>query len=123
MKSSIIRVLRPGAIKSAWDGRPHPVGLEIARISHEHLRAMENKLITTLSDTAIQTRRALHQKSTDVFMWVVLVMQIQNKAYNRDRTHILQQNLRGIPGDLRNLFRNMLTRHTVQGDKLLLLIQ
>jgi hypothetical protein len=56
-------------------------------------------------------------------MWVILVVEILNKEYDRGRVHALQQMLHKIPGDLHELFRDILTRDSHNQNELLLCIQ
>ncbi|KAM7209925.1 hypothetical protein V8F06_014692 [Rhypophila decipiens] len=70
-----------------------------------------------------QIRAELQEKASGVFMWVVLVVGILNKEYDRGRTHALRQRLRDIPGDLHELFRDILTRDHHNRGELLLCIQ
>jgi hypothetical protein len=57
------------------------------------------------------------------FMWVVLVVEILNKEHDRGRMHALRRRLREIPGDLHELFRDILTRDGRNRDELLLCVQ
>ncbi|KAM0256047.1 hypothetical protein ACHAQJ_005246 [Trichoderma viride] len=57
-------------------------------------------------------------------MWVVLVVGILNKEYDRGHApHILQKRLVELPGDLHELFRDILRRDSGNTDELLLCIQ
>ncbi|KAH2144726.1 hypothetical protein KXV68_005187 [Aspergillus fumigatus] len=75
------------------------------------------------SNLAMQIRGELEEKASGVFMWVVLVMGILNKAYDGGRVRALRQLLRSIPGDLHELFRDILTRDSHNRHELLLCIQ
>jgi hypothetical protein len=55
-------------------------------------------------------------------MWVVLVVDILNKEHNRGRVYALWQRLQEIPGDLHDLFWDILTRDTHKKDELVLCI-
>jgi ankyrin repeat protein len=56
-------------------------------------------------------------------MWAVLVSGILQQKYDQGRIHTLKQTLREIPGDLHELFRDILTRDDANKDELLLCIQ
>ncbi|BCS25933.1 Pfs, NB-ARC and Ankyrin domain protein [Aspergillus puulaauensis] len=73
--------------------------------------------------TQIQIKDELRRKASGVFMWVVLVVQILNKEHDRGRIHDLEQKLRHIPGDLHELFRDILARDDANRDELILCIQ
>lgn len=75
------------------------------------------------SKLAEQIRSDLQEKASGVFMWVVLVVDILNKEYDAGRKHTLRERLRQLPGDLHELFRDILTRDTNHQDGLLLCIQ
>ncbi|KAF5556295.1 ankyrin 3 [Fusarium napiforme] len=75
------------------------------------------------SKLAHEVRDLIKEKASGVFMWVVLVAGILQKKYDQGRIHTLKQTLREIPGDLHELFRDMLTRDDANKDELLLCIQ
>ncbi|RYP89313.1 hypothetical protein DL769_000068 [Monosporascus sp. CRB-8-3] len=71
-----------------------------------------------------QIRRELQEKSSGVFMWVVLVVSILNKEHDQGRTaKRLRRKLSEIPGDLHELFHDLLTRDCHNQNELLLCIQ
>ncbi|KAF2228514.1 HET-domain-containing protein [Viridothelium virens] len=57
-----------------------------------------------------QIRQEIRNRASGIFMWVVLVVHILNKAFDRGQVHALQKKLREIPTDLNELFRSILTR-------------
>lgn len=75
------------------------------------------------SKRAEHIRIELQQKASSVFMWVVLVVGILNKEHDSGRVHTLQEKLRDIPGDLHELFRDILTRDDCDRNELVLCIQ
>jgi ankyrin repeat protein len=75
------------------------------------------------SKLAEQIRIELQEKASGVFMWVVLVVDILNKEHDSGRMHELRQRLQDIPGDLHELFRDILTRDCYHKNELLLCIQ
>ncbi|KAF4340301.1 Pfs NB-ARC and ankyrin domain protein [Fusarium beomiforme] len=62
-------------------------------------------------------------KASGVFMWVVLVTGILQQKHDQGRIHELKKTLREIPGDLHELFRDILTRDDANKDELLLCTQ
>ncbi|KAK5053134.1 hypothetical protein LTR84_002108 [Exophiala bonariae] len=85
---------------------------------------IDNELRIGHSNQAEQVRADLQEKSSGVFMWVVLVVDILNKEHDEGRTiRRLQQKLKDIPRDLHELFRDLLTRDLRNQDELLLCIQ
>lgn len=103
-------------------------GLELVLEGQEgHIQDITNYVNSELkignSNLAMQIRGELEEKASGVFMWVVLVMGILNKAYDGGRVRALRQLLRSIPGDLHELFRDILTRDSHNRHELLLCIQ
>ncbi|KAI1410484.1 hypothetical protein F5Y13DRAFT_167857, partial [Hypoxylon sp. FL1857] len=93
----------------------------------EHEQDIANYLDTELhigkDKLAEQIRSELKDKASGVFMWVVLVVEIMNKEYDRGRKSRLHQRLKDIPGDLHELFRDILTRDHDNTHGFLLCIQ
>jgi nucleoside phosphorylase len=76
------------------------------------------------SNLATQIRAELQEKSSGVFMWVVLVVDILNKEHDQGQTsRQLQRKLKETPSDLHKLFREIMTRDSDNRDELLLCIQ
>ena len=75
------------------------------------------------SKVAEQIRIELQEKSAGVFMWAVLVVEILNKEHDSGRMHALRRRLQDIPGDLHELFRDILTRDSHNRDELVLCVQ
>jgi hypothetical protein len=103
-------------------------GLELVLEGHEgHSQDITNYVETELkigkSKTAQHVRAELQEKASGIFMWVVLVVGILNKESDRSKIHTLQQKLREIPGDLHELFRDILTRDSQDKDEMVLCIQ
>ncbi|CAN9415621.1 unnamed protein product [Alternaria alternata] len=84
---------------------------------------IETELKIGKSKVAQQVRAELQEKASGIFMWVVLVVGILNKESDRGQVHTLRRKLREIPGDLHELFRDILTRDTHNKDGLVLCIQ
>ena len=109
---------------------PVPIhnGLELVLEGQEgHSQDITNYVETELkignSKIAQQTRAELQEKASGIFMWVVLVVGILNKESDRGQVLTLRRKLREIPGDLHELFRDILTRDTHNKDGLVLCIQ
>ncbi|KAF7181985.1 hypothetical protein CNMCM7691_001373 [Aspergillus felis] len=103
-------------------------GLELTLEGQEgHIQDITNYVNSELkighSNRAMQIRSELQEKASGVFMWVILVVGILNKEYDGGRVHALQKILHRIPGDLHELFRDILTRDSHNRNELLLCIQ
>jgi ankyrin repeat protein len=75
------------------------------------------------SEDAEIIQNELQNKASGVFMWIVLVVEILNKEYDRGRIHTLRRRLQEIPSDLHALLHDMLTRDKENKNELLLCIQ
>ncbi|OAL04617.1 hypothetical protein IQ06DRAFT_99519 [Phaeosphaeriaceae sp. SRC1lsM3a] len=103
-------------------------GLELILEGQEgHTQDITNYIETELkigqSKVAQQIRAELQEKASGIFMWVVLVIGILNKEWDRGQVHALRRKLREIPGDLHALFRDILTRDSNNKASLMLCIQ
>ena len=63
------------------------------------------------------------ERSSGIFLWVVLVVQILNKEYDHGRVHALRRRLREIPDGLDKLFEDILTRDKENMEELVLCLQ
>lgn len=84
---------------------------------------LSNKLKAGRGRQEDQIRAEIHEKSSGIFLWVVLVVQILNKEFDRGRIHALRKRLQEIPAGLGDLFKDMLTRDSENATELLLCIQ
>jgi ankyrin repeat protein len=103
-------------------------GLELVLEGQEgHSQDISNYVETELkigkNKTAHRVRAALQQKASGIFMWVVLVVGILNKEADSGKVHTLEKKLHEIPGDLHELFRDILTRDSHDKYELVLCIQ
>ncbi|KAF2628424.1 hypothetical protein BU25DRAFT_35405 [Macroventuria anomochaeta] len=84
---------------------------------------LESELEIGDSEIAQQVRADLQRKASGVFIWVVLVVDILQREYDRGRMYALEQRLRDIPADLHQLFHDILTRDSRDKEGLILSIQ
>ncbi|KAI2464765.1 hypothetical protein F4781DRAFT_411720 [Annulohypoxylon bovei var. microspora] len=93
----------------------------------EHQQDIANYIGTMLhighDRFAEKIRSQLQEKAAGVFMWVVLVVDILNKEYDRGRKFCLEKRLCDIPDDLHDLIHDILTRDHDNTHGLLLCIQ
>jgi len=68
-------------------------------------------------------RGEIKRRASGVFIWVVLVVQILNKAYDHGRILGLEKRLQEIPDDLGQLFRGIITRDGRNMESMRLCIQ
>ncbi|KAK0614990.1 hypothetical protein B0T17DRAFT_497883, partial [Bombardia bombarda] len=92
--------------------------------SQDIITYIDRELRIGQGDLTLLIRAELQRKASGVFMWVVLVVDMLNKEHDRGRTpRRLQRTLEDIPGDLHELFRDILTRDCRDSNELLLCIQ
>ena len=93
----------------------------------DHIRDITKYLNGTLragrGKQTEQIKEELLQRSSGVFLWVVLVVQILNKEYDHGRIHGLRKRLREIPDGLEKLFEEILTRDRQNMEELILCLQ
>ena len=70
-----------------------------------------------------QIKEELLRRSSGVFLWVVLVVQILNKEYDHGRIHGLRKRLGELPDGLEKLFEEILTRDQENMEELILCLQ
>ena len=68
-------------------------------------------------------KREILQKANGVFLWLVLVVQILQKEYDRGRVHALQRRLKEIPPGLDEFFKDILTRDRRDTEHLVFCLQ
>ncbi|KAL1793736.1 hypothetical protein ACET3X_008718 [Alternaria dauci] len=105
-----------------------PTGISLVLEGQEgHTQDVNNYLESALkigtSARAQKIRRDLQEKSSGVFMWVVLVTDILNEEYDGGRMYALERRLKEIPADLHELFRDILTRDSKDKEELVLCLQ
>ena len=87
------------------------------------IRYLESELRIGQSNMAEQVRIDVQEKASGIFLWVVLVVGILNKEYDSGRKHSLRRRVHDIPGDLHELFRDILTRDLLHREELVLCVQ
>ncbi|KAI1474855.1 hypothetical protein F4774DRAFT_317948 [Daldinia eschscholtzii] len=91
--------------------------------SQDITKYLKDELRIGEDDFADRIRSKVQEKASNVFMWVVLVVDILNKEYDRGRKHTLGSRLKKLPSDLHELFEDMLTRGDDNREGLLLCMQ
>ncbi|CAN9141019.1 unnamed protein product [Alternaria alternata] len=84
---------------------------------------LESALRIGSNAPAQKIRKDLQEKSSGVFMWIVLVVDILNEEYDGGRMHALERRLEQIPADLHALFQDILTRDSNDKEELILCLQ
>ena len=89
---------------------------DIASYLSSELRIGESK-------KAKEIKIQIREKASGIFLWVVLVVQILKRAYDKGRIHMLQAHLERLPAGLNELFKDMLMRDGHNFEELTLCIQ
>ena len=84
---------------------------------------LSTKLKTGRSKQMEQVRAEILRKASGIFLWVVLVVQVLQKEYDRGRIHALKEKLAHIPTELNELFSQILGRDDQNVTELLLCVQ
>ena len=82
-----------------------------------------SKLYIGNGDYASDVRQQIQDKASGIFLWVVLVVKILNKEYDRGNMTALRKRLREIPSGLYGLFEDILTRDCDNLEQLWMCIQ
>lgn len=84
---------------------------------------VKRKLRIGQDKLARRIRATLIEKASGVFMWVVLVVKILQKVFDKGNKHELEDRLQTTPKDLNALFHDILTRDSCRQNELLWCIQ
>ncbi|OPB44877.1 hypothetical protein A0O28_0090150 [Trichoderma guizhouense] len=66
---------------------------------------------------------AIREKSSGIFLWVVLVTRILNKAYEDGKTEAMKQKLNETPAELGEVFETILNTNNSDKDETILILQ
>ncbi|KAF2021407.1 HET-domain-containing protein, partial [Aaosphaeria arxii CBS 175.79] len=91
--------------------------------SQDITKYLESELKIGSEQVVEQIRERIRDKAAGIFMWVILVVNILNREFDRGRIHALKRRLEEIPEDLHTLFRDILTRDSRNQNELILCIQ
>jgi hypothetical protein len=89
---------------------------DIANYLHSELKAGRSRLVDQIIDEILE-------RASGIFLWVVLVVQMLNKEFDRGRIHALRKRLDEIPNGLDELFQDILTRDSQNMEELILCLQ
>ena len=99
------------------------------KLEHQqgHSRDIEKYLSSELKvgrgEQAERLRQEVGDRSSGIFMWIILVVSILNKAIDHGQVHSLRRKLQEIPSDLNELFRTILTRDSQNMEAMKLCLQ
>ncbi|KAL2205798.1 hypothetical protein CC79DRAFT_1397798 [Sarocladium strictum] len=116
-------------VRVCFASRPHPhIGFDAIfmdlRDQKEHIRDIQKYIQDQLrigsSHAAKGIRQQVGKKAGGIFMWVVLVVKILNKSFDRGKISSLTSLLEDIPAGLHELFRFTLERYATDQDAMLI---
>jgi ankyrin repeat protein len=84
---------------------------------------VDGKFKGVRSKILAQVKREICDRSSGIFLWVVLVVQILKKDFDRGQIHAVKKRLNEIPDGLDKLFDNIITRDTHDVDQLIWCLQ
>jgi hypothetical protein len=65
----------------------------------------------------------VRQKADGMFMWVVIVVSLLNKAYDEGRLEAMRRTLETVPDDLEKVFDNLLSQDDIGRAETIVLLQ
>ena len=89
---------------------------DIAKYLNSELKAGHGRQFEAIKEEVLK-------RSSGIFLWVALVVQILNKEYDHGRVHALWRRLKDIPDGLDKLFEDILTRDRENMKELVLCLQ
>ncbi|QKX58173.1 uncharacterized protein TRUGW13939_05294 [Talaromyces rugulosus] len=89
---------------------------DITNYIHAELKAGTGKAVDEIRDELLN-------RASGIFLWVVLVVQMLNKEYDRGRIHALRKRLGEIPDGLHELFEDIITRNGQNTEQTVLCLQ
>ncbi|TIA18324.1 purine and uridine phosphorylase [Aureobasidium pullulans] len=89
---------------------------DIAKYIHSNLKAGDTERVNEI-------KVEVQAKAQGIFLWVVLVVPMLQKAWNHGRLNSLRKCLQGIPDDLNKLFKDILCRDTDNMEELVLCLK
>ncbi|KFY90884.1 hypothetical protein V500_04903 [Pseudogymnoascus sp. VKM F-4518 (FW-2643)] len=84
---------------------------------------LQSDLKIGLSKQAEDIKGEILERASGIFLWVVLVVDMLQKEYDRGRIYSLRKRLDGIPNGLDDLFSDILTRDRQNMEELILCLQ
>ncbi|EHK19525.1 uncharacterized protein TRIVIDRAFT_133015, partial [Trichoderma virens Gv29-8] len=89
----------------------------------QHDEDINNYISSNLIKRDEAIEKALRNKSSGIFMWVVLVITMLNKAYDEGKMEAMKQKLTETPAELEEVFEMLLNRNNPDKDETILILQ
>jgi hypothetical protein len=65
----------------------------------------------------------IFRKANGIFLWVVIVVSLLNRAYDEGRIEAMRKTLEEVPSDLENIFSNILGKDAADMSEIVLMLQ
>ncbi|KAL7928742.1 ankyrin repeat-containing domain protein [Trichoderma chlorosporum] len=89
----------------------------------QHDEDIINYISSNLTKGDVAMEEAIRQKSAGIFMWVVLVITILNKAYDDGKIEAMRRKLNEMPVELGMVFETLLNKDNPDKDETILILQ
>lgn len=100
-----------------------PLVLEVQREHREDIAKYVNNKLRGTGTLLEHVRRMICERSSGIFLWVILVVQILRKDFDRGRMHVVERRLQEIPNGTDELFNDIITRDNEDVEGLILCLQ
>ncbi|GAB1312302.1 Ankyrin repeat-containing domain protein [Madurella fahalii] len=95
----------------------------VIETTEEHNRDIATYVRDELTKRDKEIEECVLKKASGIFMWVVLVVTMLNKAYDEGKVEAMQQKLREVPDDLDTLFWTILDKDNPDKHETILMLQ
>lgn len=100
-----------------------PLVLETQHGHREDIVKYVNNKLSGKGTLLEHVRMMICQRSSGIFLWVVLVVQILRKDFDRGRMHVVERRLHEIPDGTDELFNDIITRDNEDVEGLIFCLQ
>ncbi|RYP04574.1 hypothetical protein DL764_004382 [Monosporascus ibericus] len=91
--------------------------------SKEHRRDIATYVREKLRIRDYAIEAEIQKKADGIFMWVVIVVSLLNKAYDEGRIEAMQKTLQEVPNDLEEVFNTLLRKDDPNKAEMILMLQ
>jgi hypothetical protein len=91
--------------------------------NEEHRRDIATYVREKLTQPNHDIEAEIRQKADGIFMWVVIVVSLLNKAYDEGRVEAMRKVLENVPGDLEKVFNVLLSKDDQNKAETILMLQ
>ena len=70
-----------------------------------------------------EVEEEVRRKASGIFMWVILVVEMLNQAFDEGKIRAIREKLREVPSDLEEMFRTLLDKDNRDKELTILMLQ